>query len=234
VDPAVGASVLVWGASVEQIRISASLNRAADLGWSQGTANTQPGLKAAINGRDAFTFHAAHILISTADTTAINALEGDPPFTLFCVNQLTALDASGLILSAANSGSASIPAMYFGQTTTSTGKYQYVKSSDAAVTRIFDGQSTQSGPRVVEVYSADGLTISFRVDGGTAIDVTLAAAGAMTHNQVALGARPDSVPDAFLSGQLGNVIVFSRSLAAAERSYIRVGCGQAYAIAVAA
>ncbi len=227
----------LWGAAVDETRIAGMINRASGVTWSQPAANNQPGITT-MNGRTAIRAFSTSWILST-EAAVVAAFSGeDKPHTLILANKLQVVSSLAMFFSAGNSAQATDYEHYFGQTSTGGGRLSTVIADNATTSTGAAGNNLVLpdivNPHVLEWYTnIAGQTIFFQIDGGApSPNGANFNVGVVTTDRVVYLARARSVVSSPASGLVGRFSFLSRALSAAERSYVRVGLGNQWAIPV--
>lgn len=225
--PTSGNSVLVQEASVTQVRLASATNRKTSAVWNNGTAASQLGYDATgLGGKPCVVSYGQQQLIST-EAGVVGALGTDAAHYLVVVCQFTATaDQTSALFGAGNSGVATNQTKRWGNVNTAGGRWTSSIIDDAAVTfTVSSGVdiANQTSAKVLE-YFGPGTTESVQ-ENGAAADPNASAqdSGTITLNQVAIAARPDSVPDLMPTGcKIGVVALWDNVPSLSDRSSTRV------------
>jgi hypothetical protein len=231
---AVSSNFWLWGASIDEVRFTSLVNAATSLAWTQATVDAQPGVNVAgINGRQTLALSGAQFIQSSADSVAIAAFADAAPSTVFLVAKLGNLDIKSVIF-CANKVDASFGYKAFLQNNAGAGNYgtEFRGDSPAAASATASaGSTTTTGGQVLE-WSDPGTSISLWKDGSLLINAVAHASATTSVAKLTIGGfHGTTLGNAFV-GDVGNCVAFSRVLGAVERSYIRVGLGNRWAVAV--
>ncbi len=203
--------------------VTAITNKASGVLWTEATA-PPPYSATGLNGFPCMVGNQAgstKIISSEAVITA--AMADANPGTVFVVAQTPTPDDATAAWGVGNSGFSSARTKRYGLNTGGLGQWGLLAVDDAggAATLTSTASVTDTLPHVLEFFHSGG-TGTILVDGlSCGADNLAYAPGTLTPSRCALLCRPDSVPDQFWNGPVGEVIVFNRELSALERSQIR-------------
>lgn len=225
--PTAGSTVRLKEASVTQVRLANATNRKSGAVWSNGTASTQFGYDATgLGGKPCVLSYGQQQLVSN-EAAVVAALGTDAAHYVIVVCQFTVnADQTCALFGAGNSGVATNSTKRWGSVNTGNGRWSSSIIDDAAATFTVSKAvdiTNQTDAKVVEYFGAG--TVESIQENGAAADPAAAAqdAGTITINQVAIGARPDSVPDLMPTAcKIGVVAVWGTEPSAGDRSLVRV------------
>jgi hypothetical protein len=225
-----GHVVYYCGASVNQVRVSALTNKVSSVVWSNGTANSQPGLVTSPNA--GANFNGAHLIQST-EAAVVNAFKDQNPLTIFYVTKLANADAVGYFLGGSKASAAAGFRLYL-QNSTGAGVYTYQYFADGGSLQTASSASgTVDTNRNVLEFLDTGSNITFLSNGVATIGSTAYTGGTSTTTIVSIGCFDNNgSPASFLSGVVNEILIYSRNLSAGERSQVRQYLGNKWAVAV--
>lgn len=201
--------------------VSTVTNKATGVAWGPdafGLARTPGFNPVGISGRPAMTFDqnnpGGQRFINT-EAPVVASQQNNSPGTVVCVAQSGQLDFGGSIFGAGNSGTASQRVKRYGFNTGGVGQFCIAAVDDAGTGLNLlsnSGTSTLASFVASWSYSSSLGTIA---SNGVQLPGAIAQAyapGTLTVNQVAIGCRPDSGPDSFWDGAVGELLVFNQQL----------------------
>lgn len=197
-------------------------NKVSTTVWSE--ASNRPAFNATrINGLPGLDFDAANSekIIST-EAAVFGALQDSPAYTMAYVGQFDVADSSHTLFGAGNSGFSANRTKRWGTNTGGTGQWAASTTDNAgAGVNGLSAASTSNTNAHIFLWHASGSAITLQVDNGTA-DPSGAthSVGTLTLNRCALGCRPDSAPDSFGDGGLGELLLYSVELDSSARGRI--------------
>lgn len=229
--PTPGQYLWAWGASVEESRYSAVLNRASGVPVSQSTVTNQP-LPMRFNGDAArpmamrcYNVHG----ISTTESAPLTSFQNSNPQTAFCAVSSLSVSGAAAIVGGYTASNAQ-PYRFMVGRNNALDFFEARPDVGADVLVNSSASWALNTPYVKEVtYS--GTHVAMWSNGTSTLASTAAATGTTTLTRVSLGAW-GNFSSSNLIGWLGRCVVHSRVLSAAERSYVRVGLGNQWGIAV--
>jgi len=214
--------------------VSAIINKASNVTWSQSTAANRPTYTASgINSLPCMTLDGVNDTIISSESAVYTALKDTSAYTIFYVAQITDLNAIEVIFGVGNSTNTTIGTRRWGTTNTGGGKWSNNNTNDAS--SVFTASSsgaTNTNANVFEWFSP-GTTVSLSVNGAAA-DPNAASCnpGTLTPNNSAIGCRPSSVLGSFYKGKLGELLIYNNNVSSTDRSTIRSWLGSKWGITV--
>jgi hypothetical protein len=207
--------------------ITGVVNLVSSVTWADGTL---PDYSATgINSRPAMVLNGTSHWVGSTEAAAVAALTDSPPYTALAVAQASAA-AVAAIIGAGASGVASNRTREFGTSNSSGGLLRTVADDDAVGNSLVSNSSAvslTSAPFVGTWHSAGDPAVNIRHNGTLVGSTSLAGTvGTLTPTRIALGCRPDSVPDRFFGGAIGESITFS-----AEKNSAAIARLEAYLFA---
>jgi hypothetical protein len=230
----VGQYFWLYGAAITEVRYSAILNKASGVSWANGTADLQPGF-ATLNGRTMIAGYGGQEIIS-AEAAVFAIGVNSVAHTLLMAAQATLIDSNACAFGMGASATATNRTRCWGTNINGSGRWRHTTINDAGTT--VTSEHTPDGANatmtIVEFWTP-GTVMSISMNGDTASPNAGAHnPGTLTCDRSSIMSRPDSTPDSRWTGYVGRVAAFNRELSAAERSYVRVGLGNQWAVAVTA
>ena len=205
-------------------------NLANGIAWNTGQSTMPDYSATGLNGRPTFIFDAAKSVITTTDTSVISALSNDNANTVFLV-WVTNVGATKVMLSSGLSGTTRPYKLYLQASPGGLGFETIGDSGGSDQFLVVYGVVSTATPYVAE-FTDSGSSGSAYLNGTTIFAAQAYTAGApKTMTRVAFGSWGGGY---HVSGAMAAAVLHSRVLSAAERSYIRVGLGNRWAITVTA
>ena len=205
-------------------------NLASGVLWN--TAETaMPGYSATgFSSRPAIVFSGTPQAFSSTESAVVSAWNNNNPTTTFWTGSSASTVGVHVFIGAQAPGSARPYRLYFRNAT----KYSFetIDDSGGADQLKETGAVASTANRVVE-YVDTGSNITILAEGSSQANLSYTG-GTKTNTRVILGCTSLTSRTNYGSGSTGSIVVHSRELSAAERSYIRVGIGNRWGIAVTA
>lgn len=154
----------------------------------------------------------------TTEAAVVAALTSNAEFTAFLYAKYTAASSVTTILGAGRSDTATSSTVRLGN---GQNVHRHITRSDAAVlAEAVFAEATDTQPHLLTFrHTATGTRLWIDGVQSTTGEAALAV-GTLTPTRVAIGSRPDSVPDFFFEGTLGLVALVPSALADATRQAI--------------
>ncbi len=200
--------------------VSVITNKASSVSWTEAT--NRPAYSATgLNSKPCMDFDGVNDHITSTEAAVFGAVTNAAAYTLFVVAKLDAVDVdTDVFFGVGNSGFNSARTRYWGAGTSGSGAWVSRTENDASAGLNVNGAVPDTTAHVLCWYSP-GTTVSLSVDQG-ANNPNGAAQnpGTLTPNRSALGVMPDGVPNEFLNGQIGELILYNSELSGADRTTV--------------
>lgn len=185
------------------------INKASSVAWTEAT-NRAAYSATGLNGLPCMDFDGTNDRYISTEAAVVSALTNAAAYTVIYVGSHDTVDRGDSVFAIGNSGVATSRTRRWGQSTDGAGRWQTQSINDAGttVTNISAGGSNTS-PHIFYWHSP-GTTVSLQVDNAAASPSGAASdPGTLTPDRCAVGSRPDSAPDTFFDGKLGELIVYA-------------------------
>lgn len=196
-------------------------NKISSVAWAAG-ANPPTYSASGINSFPCMDFDGVNDTIISSEAAVYSALANSSDYTIFFVANCDTQDRSEAIFGCGNSAVGAASLRYWGQSSSSTGRWISTTINDA-VTTVNALNNVISDVNVnIFCWSSPGTTVSLNLNNAPAPNPSATAQnpGTLTLNQSALGSRPDSAADTFFDGKMGELIVYDRELTAMEKASV--------------
>ena len=215
--------------------ISAIVNKASSVSWSQATSGARPAYNSTgINGLPSMTFDGVDDTIISNETAVFGALKDSLAHTMFIVTKAINADSTTAMFGIGNTGFSGQRVKRWGLNTSGTGQWALVATNDAIATvNLLSGTSTSTTTPVILEFAIDTLTGAIYKNGGTPDPAAgTTNFGTLTPNQSAIGSRPDSAPDSFYNGEIGELVIYNSLLSSGDRLSVRQALSNKWGIAI--
>ncbi len=201
--------------------VSVITNKASSVSWTEAT--NRPAYSATgLNSKPCMDFDGLNDRIISTEAAVFGAVTDAAAYTIFVVAKLDAVDVStDVFFGIGNSGFNSRSTRYWGQSTAGLGSWTSRTENDASSGINVNSTATADATAHVFCWYSPGTTVSLSIDqGSNDPNGTAQNPGTLTPTRSALGAMPDSVPDGFLDGQIGELILYNSELSGANRTTV--------------
>jgi hypothetical protein len=212
-------------------RVVQMVNKATGVAWPSPTVRAL--LSNAINGRFCAEWEPGSTARYFSTEAAVVASQANnAPCTVFAVVRSYQTDYAGTILGAGSVSFSSSRTKRYGYNTGGTGQYGALAVDDSGTqVNLVSTSGIVDASSHVFSFVTGGANGTILVDGR---DVGATnqpyAPGTLTPTQVAIGCRPDSAPDSFMEGAIGEVLIFNRQLSSHDMLQVHAYLGEKWGI----